>query len=146
MLLKKAYGKYHNEGGKEKAAKYYQRNKQEIKKKERNKYKNMSEDEKNVIRERSKNRYHKNKQRLEEIMFKIYKRDILSKYNIKDEIVKYYVGYIVDDNVIPLVSLVPVMLGWIKDFGNGGKNMSFKIEDDEVYLRYNEIWKRIKEL
>ena len=85
VLLKKAYGKYHNEGGKEKAAKYYQKNKEEIKKKERNKYKNMSEDEKNVIRERSKNRYHKNKQRLEEIMSKIYKREILSKCNIKDE-------------------------------------------------------------
>ena len=30
----------------------------------------MSEDEKNIIRERSKNRYNKNKQRLEEIMYK----------------------------------------------------------------------------
>ena len=38
----------------------------------------MSEDEKNVIRKRSKNRYHKNKQRLEEIMQKIYKTEILS--------------------------------------------------------------------
>ena len=45
----------------------------------------MSEDKKNVIRERSKNRYHKNKQRLEEIMSKIYRKEILSKYNIKDE-------------------------------------------------------------
>ena len=24
--------------------------------------------------------------------------------------------------------------------------MSFKIEDDEVYLKYNEIWNKIKEL
>ena len=45
----------------------------------------MSKDEKNVIRERSKNRYHKNKQRLEEIMSKIYRKEILSRYNIKDE-------------------------------------------------------------
>ena len=29
------------------------------------------------------------------------------------------------------------MSGWIKYFENGGKNMSFKIEDDEVYLKYN---------
>ena len=36
--------------------------------------------------------------------------------------------------------------GWIKYFDNGGKNMSFKIEDDEVYLKSNEIWGRIKEL
>ena len=29
------------------------------------------------------------------------------------------------------------MSGWIKYFENGGKNMSFKIEDDEVCLKYN---------
>ena len=45
----------------------------------------MSKDEKNVIRERSKNRYHENKKRLEEILPKIYKKRSLSKYNIKDE-------------------------------------------------------------
>ena len=38
------------------------------------------------------------------------------------------------------------MSGWIKYFENGWKNMNFKIEDGEVYLKYNEIWKRIKEL
>ena len=32
-LLKKAYNKYHNEGSKEKAVKYYQENKVNIKKK-----------------------------------------------------------------------------------------------------------------
>ena len=31
------------------------------------------------------------------------------------------------------------MSGWIKYSENGGTNMSFKIEDDEVYLKYNEI-------
>ena len=38
------------------------------------------------------------------------------------------------------------MSGWMKYFENGEKNMSFKIEDDEVYLKYNEIWNKIKEL
>ena len=56
-----------------------------------------------------------------------------------NEIVKYYIRYIVDDNVTPLVLLLPVMSGWIKYFENGGKNMNFKIEDDEVYLKYNEM-------
>ena len=37
------------------------------------------------------------------------------------------------------------MSGWIKDFENGGKNMSFKIEDVEVYIKYNNIWNKIKE-
>ena len=26
------------------------------------------------------------------------------------------------------------------------KNMSFKIEDDEVYVKYNQVWNEIKEL
>ena len=80
----KAHDKYHNKGGKEKAAIYFKKIKKRLKKKERKKYKNMSEDEKNVIRERSKNRYWENKRRLEEIMNKIYKKEILSRYNIKD--------------------------------------------------------------
>ena len=55
----KAHDKYHNEGGKERAAKYYERNKEEIKKKQRERYKNLSKNEKNVIRERSLKRYYK---------------------------------------------------------------------------------------
>ena len=64
---------------------------------------------------------------------------VSNKIKGNNEIIKYYIGYIVDDNVIPLVLLLPVMYGWIKYFENGGKNMSFKIQVDEVYLKYNEI-------
>ena len=38
------------------------------------------------------------------------------------------------------------MSGCIKYFESGGKNMSFKIEEDWVYLKYNKIWNRIREL
>ena len=44
-LLQKAKDKYHN-GGKEKAAEYYCKNKDVIKEKSNNKYKNLSEEEK----------------------------------------------------------------------------------------------------
>ena len=71
---------------------------------------------------------------------------ISNKIKRNNEIIKYYIGYIVDDNVIPLVLLLRVMSGWIKYFENGGKNMSFKIEDDDIYLKYNETWKKIKDL
>ena len=54
-----------------------------------------------------------------------------------NEIIKYFIGYM-DDFVSPLCLLLPQMSGWIKYFENGGKNMSFKIEDDDVYLKYNE--------
>ena len=71
---------------------------------------------------------------------------VSEKVKVNNEIIKYYIGYIVDDDVIPLILLLPVMSGWIKYFENGGKNMSFKIENDEVYLKYNEIWNKIKKL
>ena len=38
------------------------------------------------------------------------------------------------------------MSTYIKYFEDGGKNMSFKIEDDDVYLKYNEIWNKIKSI
>ena len=37
------------------------------------------------------------------------------------------------------------MIGYIKYFGNGGKNMSFMIKDDSVLNKDNEIWDKIKE-
>ena len=69
-----------------------------------------------------------------------------NKIKINDKIVKYYIGYIVDDNVISLTLLLPIMSGWIKYFENGGKNMSFRIEDDDVYIKCNNIWNKIKDL
>ena len=68
------------------------------------------------------------------------------KVKSNNEVVKYYTGYIVDGNVIPLVLLLPIMSGWIIYFENREKNMSFKIEDHEIYLKYNEIWNKVKDL
>ena len=36
------------------------------------------------------------------------------------------------------------MNGYIKYFDNGGKNRSFKFEDESLYLKYTKIWNRIK--
>ena len=66
---------------------------------------------------------------------------VSNKIKVNDEIGKEFIGYIVDDNVIPLVLFLPVMSGWIKYFENGAK-----IEDDEVYVKYNSIWNKIKKL
>ena len=62
-----------------------------------------------------------------------------------NETVKYYIGYL-DGSITPLCLILPQMSGWIEYFENGGKNMSFKIEDDEVYVKYNQIWNKIKDL
>ena len=36
------------------------------------------------------------------------------------------------------------MSGCIKNFNNGGKNISFVIKDDSVLVKYNRIWNKIK--
>ena len=59
---------------------------------------------------------------------------VSNKIKVNDEISKVFIGY-TDENVIPLCLLLPQMSGWIKYFENGGKNMSFKIEDDWIYLK-----------
>ena len=59
---------------------------------------------------------------------------------------KIFIGYMDDiSDIVPLCIILSQMKCWIKYFENGGKNVSFKIEDDSVYLKYNEIWNKIKE-
>ena len=55
-------------------------------------------------------------------------------------------GYLNDDVIQPLCVILPQMNGYIKYFEDGGKNMSFVTDDEEVYEKYNEIWKVIRKL
>ena len=60
---------------------------------------------------------------------------------------KHFIGYLQNiDETNPLCITLPQMSDYIKYFENGGKNMSFKIEDDEVYIKYSQIWNKIKGL
>ena len=61
--MQKPKDKYHNCGGKEKAAEYYLHNKYVVKEKT-NKHKNLSEEEKKAKKEDGKNRYKKMKENL----------------------------------------------------------------------------------
>ena len=59
----------------------------------------------------------------------------------------YFIGYLNGiDKISPLCIILPQMSEYIKYFGNGGENMSFKIEDDNAYVKYSQIWNKIKEL
>ena len=51
--------KYHNQGGKEKAREYYQANKEVIRENARIRSQNLPEKQKEVIKQRSKDRYRK---------------------------------------------------------------------------------------
>ena len=55
-------------------------------------------------------------------------------------------GYLNDDVIKPLCVILPQMSGYIKYFDDGGKNMSFVTNDEEVYKKYNEIWEVVTKL
>ena len=95
--------------------------------------------------EASKSEFYENKKAIKLKDVIVDKIVISNKVKGNNETVKHYIGYL-DESVSPLCLILPQMSGWIKYFENGGKNMSFKIEDDEVYIKYNQIWNKIKEL
>ena len=66
----------------------------------------------------------------------------------KNETSKYFIGYLHDiiGTVTPLCIILPQMSGYIKYFENGDINMSFKMEDESVHIKYNQIWNKSKEL
>ena len=57
-LLKKAWDKYHNKGGKQKATKYYRRSADLIKFEAKNKYQNLSEKKRKKKRQYQRERYY----------------------------------------------------------------------------------------
>ena len=62
---------------------------------------------------------------------------VSNKIKGNNEISKFFIGYMDDINsiVTPLCIILPQISSWIKYSENGGKNMSFKIEDDSFYLK-----------
>ena len=78
--------------------------------------------------------------------FSRHKKIVISdKFKHNDDGFKYFIGCLHDDDVIrPLCIILPQMRGYIKNFDNAGKNMSFKIEDEGVHLKYIEISNKIK--
>ena len=69
-----------------------------------------------------------------------------SKWKINDIKYKYFYGYLNNDVIQPLCVILPQMSRYIKYFDDGGRNMSFVIDDKEVYEKYNEIWNVVKKL
>ena len=71
---------------------------------------------------------------------------VSSKWKISDTTYKYLCGYLNNDVIQPLCVILPQMNGYIKCFDDGGKNMSFVTDDEEVYEKYNEIWEVVRKL
>ena len=71
---------------------------------------------------------------------------VSNKWKINDTTYKYLCGYLNNDTIQPLCVILPQINGNIKYFDNGGKNMSFVTDDEEVYEKYNEIWEVVRKL
>ena len=71
---------------------------------------------------------------------------VSSKYKINDTTYKYFYGYLNNDVIQALCVILPQMSGYIKYFDDGGKNMSFVTDDEEIYKKYNKIWKGVRKL
>ena len=71
---------------------------------------------------------------------------VSNKWKINDTTYKYLCGYLNNDFIQPLCVILPQISGYIKYFHDGGKNMSFVTDDEEVYKKYNEIWEEVRKL
>ena len=71
---------------------------------------------------------------------------VSKKWKIKDTTYKYICGYLNNDTIQPLCVVLPQMNGYIKYFDDGGKNMLFVTDDEEIYEKYNEIWEVVRKL
>ena len=71
---------------------------------------------------------------------------VSSKWKISDTTYKYLCGYLNNGVIQPLCVILPQMNGNIKYFDDGGKNMSFVTDDEEIYEKYNEIWEVVRKL
>ena len=98
--------------------------------------------------ELSKKEFYEGKKAVNLNKFDVNKIVVSNKIKGNNETSKVFIGYMDDISgiVTPLCLVLPRMSGWIKYFENGGTNISFKIEDDCVCLKYNEIWNKTKEL
>ena len=68
------------------------------------------------------------------------------KWKINDTTIKCFTEYLNEDSIKPSCIILPQMSGLIKYFNDVGKNMSFKIEDRNIYLKYSEILNKNKKI
>ena len=67
------------------------------------------------------------------------------KFKYSDDDFKYFIGYKEGKILKSLCIILPQMIGYIKYFENGGKNISFVVKNDDVLDRYNKILDNIKD-
>ena len=92
----------------------------------------------------NKKEFHASKQEIALNLVNTNKIVVSDKFKHSDDGSKYFIGCLHDDDVIRWCIILLQISGYIKYFDNDGKNMSFIIENEGVYLKYTEIWNKIK--
>ena len=93
----------------------------------------------------TKKEFHPSKQAIALNLVNTNKIVVSDKFKHSDDSAKYVIGYLHNDDIIrPLRIILPKMSRYIKYFDNGGKNMSFKFEDESVYLKHTKVWNKNK--
>ena len=85
-----------------------------------------------------KKEFHKSKQPIDLMLVIIDQIVVSDKFKHNNEGFKYFIGYQESGIVKPLCIIFPQMSGYIKYFESGGKNMSFFIQDDKVWEKYEK--------
>ena len=69
---------------------------------------------------------------------------ISDKFKHSNKDFKYFIGYKENNIIGPLTINLPQMSGFAKYFDYGGNNLSLKIENDNMLVKYIQIWNKIK--
>ena len=92
-------------------------------------------------KEVDKKEFHSSKQAISLDSVDLSKIIVSNKWKINDTTYKYLCGYLNNDVIQPLCVILPQMNGYIKYFDDGGKNMSFVTDDEEVYKTFKKLLK-----
>ena len=93
----------------------------------------------------NKKEFHKSKEPIDLMSVNVDQIVMTDKFKPSNKGFKYFIRYQEGGIVKPLCTILPQMIGYIKYFENGGKNMSFLIKDDEVWEKFEKIWDVIKD-
>ena len=68
-----------------------------------------------------------------------------NKFKHNKKVFKHFIGYQKGEIVKPLCIILSQMSRYIKYFENGSKNITFLINDDELWDKYDKMWEVIKD-
>ena len=82
----------------------------------------------------NKKTFHKSKELIDLFLVNVDQIVVSDKFKHNSKSFKHFIGYRKGEIVKPLCIILPQMSGYIKYFENGGKNMSFLIKDNKVWV------------